>query len=73
MDFTMGLSMMEKKHVSIMVVVDKLSKVVCFILGKSTYNTYYIERIFMKDIFKLHGIPKTIVSNRDVKFTSIFC
>ena len=31
-----------------------------------------IAKIFMKDIFKLHGLPKTIVSDKDVKFTSNF-
>ena len=28
-----------------------------------------IDKIFMKEIFKLHGLPKAIVSHRDVKFT----
>ena len=38
----------------------------------STYKTGDISRIFMKEIFKLHGLPKEIVSDRDVKFTFNF-
>ena len=60
------------QHDSIMVVVEKLTKVAPFILVKSTHNTDDIAKIFMKYIFKLHGFPKAIISDRDVKFTSNF-
>ena len=72
MDFIMGLSMTWRQHDSIMVVVDKLTKVAHFIPVMSTYETGDIAKIFMREIFKLHGLPKAIVSNRDVKFTSNF-
>ena len=36
----------------------------------STYKTDAIVKIVMKDIFRLHGLPKAIVSYRDPKFTS---
>ena len=52
--------------------VDKLTKLTHFIPVKSTHKTDDIAKIFMKDIFKLHGLPKAIVSNRNVKFTSNF-
>ena len=55
-----------------MVVVDKLTKVAHFIPVKSMHKTDDIAKIFMKEIFKLHGLPKAIVSDRDVKFTSNF-
>ena len=61
-----------RQHDSIMVVVDKLTKVAHFILVKSTHKTDDIAKIFMKEIFKLHGLAKAIVSNRYVKFTSNF-
>ena len=54
-----------------MVVVDKLTKAAHFIPVKST-QTDDIAKIFMKEIFKLHGFPKAMVSDRDVKFTSNF-
>ena len=43
-----------------------------FIPVKSVHKTDDIAKIFMKEIFKLHGFPKAIVSDRDVKFTSNF-
>ena len=72
MDFITGLPMTWRQHDSIMVVVDKLTKASHFILVKSTHKTNDIAKIFMKEIFKLHGFPKAIVSDRDVKFTSNF-
>ena len=56
-----------------MVVVDKLTKVAHFIPVKSTHKETNIIDIYMKEIVRLHGIPKEIVSYRDPKFTSIFC
>jgi hypothetical protein len=55
-----------------MVVIDKLSKSTHFIPVKSTYKEINITEIFMKKIFRLHGIPKMVISDRDVKFTSTF-
>ena len=72
MDFITGLPMTWRQHDSIMVVVDKLKKAVHLIPFKSTHNTDDIAKIFMKEVFKLHGLPKAIVSYRDVKFTSNF-
>ena len=72
MDFITGLPMTWRQNDSIMVVVDKLTKETHFIPVTSTHKTDDIAKIFMKDIFKLHGLPKGIVSDRDVKFTSNF-
>lgn len=55
-----------------MVVVDKLSKTSHLIPVKSTYKTMEIADIFMREILWLHGIPRVVISYRDVKFTSIF-
>ena len=55
-----------------MVVADKLSKATHFIPVKSTYKVVNIADIFTKEIFKLHGVPKVIISDRDVKFTGNF-
>jgi hypothetical protein len=72
MDFITSLPRSSKKNDSIMVVVDKLSKETHFILVKSTYKEINIADIFMKEIFRLHGIPKVVISDRDVKFTGNF-
>ena len=61
-----------RQHDSIMVVVDKSTKEAHFIPVKSTHKIDKIAKIFMKDIFSLHGLPKAIVFDKDVKFTSNF-
>ena len=71
MDFITGFPL-SKKHDSIMVVVDKLSKCTHFIPVKSTYKDVNVAEIFLKEIFRLHGVPKMEISDRDVKFTSNF-
>ena len=48
-----------------MVVVDKLSKAAHFIPIKTTYKDANIADIFLKQIFRLHGILKVIISDRD--------
>ena len=72
MDFIRGFPMTWRQHESIMVVVEKLKKATHFILIKSMHKTDDIAKIFMKEIFKLLGFPKAIVSDRDVMFTSNF-
>eukprot|EP00253_Pinus_taeda_P026738 PITA_26738 len=72
MDFITGLPKKKKNNDSIFVVVDKLSKAAHFIPVQSTYKAAQIVHIFMQNVFKLHGLPKTIISDHDVKFTSAF-
>ena len=55
-----------------MVVVDKQRKYAHFIPVKSTYKVVHIANIFLKEIIRLHGIPKMVIFDRDVKFTSNF-
>ena len=52
-----------------MVIIDNLSKATHFIPVKYTYKVVNIADIFMKEIFRLHGVPNVIVSYRDAKFT----
>jgi len=53
-----------------MVVVDRLTKVAHFILVKSKFSASDVTHIFIRDVVRLHGVPKKIVSYRDSKFTS---
>lgn len=55
-----------------MVVFDKISNTAHFIPVKSTYKIVKIFDIFMRKIFRLNGIPKVVISDQDVKFTSAF-
>jgi hypothetical protein len=72
MDFITGLPRTSKQHDSIMVVVDKLTKASHFIPLKTTHKATYVADIFLKEVAHLHEIPKTIVSDRDSKFTLNF-
>ena len=72
MDFIIGFPMTLRQHDSIMVVVDTMTKLSHFIPVKSTHNADDIVRIFMMEIFRLHGFPKAIVFYGDPKFTSNF-
>ena len=47
---------------------EEFQKAAHFIPIKSTYKVVNIVYIFMKEIFKLHGVTKVIVSYRDAKF-----
>jgi hypothetical protein len=70
MDFTTGLPRKNKQHDSIMVVVEKLTKFAHFFPVKTTHTMTNIAEIYMREIARLHGIPRKIVSNRDTKFNS---
>ena len=70
MEFITGLSKTVRQHDSIMVVVNKLTKVAHFILVKSTFSVSDVAHVFIIDVVRLHGVTKKIVSYRDVKFTS---
>jgi hypothetical protein len=72
MDFITGLPKSSKQNDAIIVVVDKFCKSSHFIPIKLTCKVIDIAHIFMTEIFKLHGMPRDIVSDRDTKFTSSF-
>jgi transposase InsO family protein len=72
MDFITGLPRTKLGYDSIWVVVDHLTKIAHFILVKTTYTSAKLVDIYMKRIVWLHGVPKSIVSDRGTQFTSHF-
>ena len=70
MEFIIGLLKTMRQHDSIMIVVDRFIRVAHFILVESTFLASDVAHVFIKYVVTLHGIPKKIVSDRDVKFTS---
>jgi hypothetical protein len=71
-DFNTNFPRTFKQHDSIMVVVDKMTKETHIILVKNTHKETNIVEIYMKEVVRLHGVPKEIVSERDPKYTSNF-
>ena len=57
---------------AILVVVDRLSKMALFLPTKTTITAPETARLFLDNIFKLHGLPKSLASDRDTRFTSNF-
>jgi len=72
MDFITGFPRTSTQHDSIMVVVDRLTKVAHFIPVKSTYSDNDVVQVFIRNIVRLYGVPKKIVTNMDAKFTFRF-
>jgi hypothetical protein len=73
MDFVTGLPRTQKGNDSIWVIIDRLTKVAHFIPVKTTFGgATTLARIYLKEIVRLHGIPRKIVSDRGTQFTSKF-
>ena len=72
MDFVVGLPTTLQRHDCIMVVVDKLTKSAHFIPIKSTFDAPAVVRVFLREVIRLHGVPRKIISDRDPWFSSRF-
>ncbi|KAL0559480.1 hypothetical protein IC582_004091 [Cucumis melo] len=72
MDFITGLPRTLRGFTMIWVVVDRLTKSAHFVPGKSTYTASKWAQLYMSEIVRLHGVPVSIVSDRDARFTSKF-
>ena len=69
MDFIEGLPK-SATYDTILVVVDKFSKYAHFLPLKHPFTALHVAKLYMSHVFKLHGLPQAIISDRDRIFTS---
>ena len=72
MDFIVGLPLTSRNHDSIWVIVDRLTKTAHFIAVHTTYSTKDYAELYLDRIVRLHGVPKTIISDRGSQFVARF-
>ena len=72
MDFIVGLPNTSQKHDSVWVIVDRLTKTAHFIPVHTTYSAKRYAEIYLDQIVRLHGIPKSIISDHGAQFIARF-
>ena len=72
MDFVTIFPLTQRKHDSVWVIVDKLTKSAHFLPVRLDYSMDRLVELYVDEIVRLHGIPLSIMSDRDPRFTSRF-
>ena len=72
MDFVTCLPRTQRQHDAIWVIVDRLTKSAHFLPINVEDSLEKLAKLYLDEIVRLHGVPVSIVSNRDPRFTSKF-
>ena len=72
LDFAMGFPRKQRNKNSIMVVVNRFSKMSYFVPYNKTNDASHMAKLYFKKTIELHGIPRSMVSDRNSKFLSHF-
>ena len=70
MDFVTGLPRSQRGNDTIWVIVDRLTKSAHFLAIKETDKFSTLADIYLKEVVSRHGVPTSIISDRDARFTS---
>jgi len=72
MDFITALPRSQKGNNAVWVIVDRLTKSAHFIPFRLGQSTELLAEKYMQEVVRLHGVPVSIVSDRDTRFLSHF-
>ena len=72
MDFVTRLPRTPRRHDAVWVIVDRLTKSTHFLVVRMTFTLEEFYWLYNREIVRLHGIPVSIVSDRDPRFTTHF-
>ena len=72
MDFVFDFPLTQKKHDSVWVIVNRLTKSAHFLPVRLDYSIDWLAELYVSEIVQLHGIPLSIVFDHDPRFTSRF-
>ena len=72
MDFVTHLPRTSRRHDAMWVIVDQLTKSAHFLALRITFTLEKLCRLYIREIVQLHGVPMSIVSDRDPRFTTHF-
>ena len=72
MDFVTHLPRTQQKHDAVWVIVDRITKLAHFLVMQMTFALERFYRLYIREIVRLYGVPVSIVSDRDPRFTAHF-
>ena len=72
MDFVTHFPRAPQGHDAVWVIVDRLMKSTHFLAVRMTFTLERFRRLYIREIVQLHGVPVSIVSDRDPRFTAHF-
>ena len=72
LDLITGLPRSAAGHDAIVVFVDKLTKMVHYVATTTSVSAPQLATLFMREVCRLHGVPESILSDRDPRFTAHF-
>ena len=72
MDFMTHLPRTPRRHDEVWVIVDRLTKSTNFLAVQMTFTLEEFCRLYIREIVQLHGVPVSIVSDRDPRFMAHF-
>ena len=72
MDFVLGLPRTRSGNDTLWVIVDRLTKSAKFIPMNNQWDMDQLARAYLKNVVRYHGIPRSIVSDRDTRYVSKF-